>query len=83
MRVWLPGGAARGLLLAARQDLDDLRIEECWGADQRQSWVQYTPEAAGQSDGAQTDCAGRLAAIDIADPDLTPLQPGTSPEVPE
>ncbi len=81
--VWSPGRAAKARALVVNPNFEtQLRIDECWGGRGRQVWVQYDPAGLGESDGDEGQCDGPLADLVLDDPDLTPVEPGSLPEVP-
>jgi hypothetical protein len=82
--VWGPNRAAKAKALIVNPNIEtELRIDECWNLRGRQVWVQYDPAELAESDGDEGDCAGPLAELELPDPDIGPLEPGTLPEVPE
>ena len=81
--VWGPSRAAKAKALVVNPNVEtQLRIDECWGRAGRQVWVQYDPAEVAESDGDENDCEGPLADLELDDPDLGPVEPGTLPEVP-
>lgn len=82
--VWGPNRAAKAKALVVNPNIESqLRIDECWDNRARQVWVQYDPEGLGESDGNEGDCEGPLADLELEDPDLTPIEPGALPTIPD
>ncbi len=84
--IWLPNRAAKGKALVSNPDQvagPELRIDECWSPQAGQVWVEFEPDRLGESDGNEDDCVGRLATIQLEDPDLTVPPRGELPVVPE
>jgi hypothetical protein len=80
---WLPDRSARGAARVffrprGQDQTREARVDECWGADLRQVWLQWDPGELGESDGDEGDCAAGLQLMEPRGPE----EPEEEPDIP-
>ncbi len=80
--AWNSDSSARGRAFLRGNYPQDIVVDECWGTDKRQTWIQWDPGQIAESDGNESDCAPGLPE-EIELPSTRPVNPGEDPTIPE
>lgn len=84
--LWRPDRAARARLKLRYRErgaaqLSEASLDECWGSNLRQIWVQWDPGELGESDGDESECAAEFRQQPPSLPNEE--MPEGDPDIPE